>query len=94
MHESLGDTGRWLRRVVQGWLQYHAVPGNSDRIRGFVFAVGRIWLRTLRRRSQRESRTWTWDRMRRVLDKYLPRPHILHPYPDARFHARLEAGAV
>jgi group II intron reverse transcriptase/maturase len=94
MHDKLGDTGRWLGRVVQGWLNYHAVPGNSDRIRGFVFALGRLWLRVLRRRSQRASRTWTWKRMRRVLDKYLPRPRILHPYPDARFHARLKAGAV
>ena len=94
MHDSLGATGRWLRRVVQGWLNYHAVPGNSVRIRSFVYAVGRLWLRVLRRRSQRGSRTWTWQRMRRLLNKSLPRPRIQHPYPATRFHARLKAGAV
>ena len=94
MHDPLSKTGRWLRRVVQGWLNYHAVPGNSDRIRSFVYTVGRLWLSTLRRRSQRASRGWTWQRMRRVLDKYLPRVRIIHPYPTTRFHARLKAGAV
>ena len=94
MHDPLGETGRWLGRVVQGWLNYHAVPGNSKRVHSFVYAVGRLWIRTLRRRSQRASRNRTWTRMRRVLDKYLPPPRITHPYPDARFHARLKAGAV
>jgi group II intron reverse transcriptase/maturase len=94
MHDPLGETGRWLRRAVQGWLNYHAVPGNSVRIRSFIHAVGRLWWCVLRRRSQRASRTWTWARMRRVLDKYLPRPRIQHPYPAKRFRARLKAGAV
>jgi len=94
MHDPLGQTGRWLRRVVTGWLNYHAVPGNSIRIRRFVHSVSRLWLRTLRRRSQRAQRGWTWARMHRVLNQYLPRIRILHPYPAARFRARLKAGAV
>jgi len=94
MHDPPGKTGRWLGQVVRGWLNYHAVPGNSQRIRSFVYQVGRLWFRTLCRRSQRASRTWTWARMQRVLAKYLPRPRILHPYPNSRFRARLEAGAV
>ena len=36
MHRPLGETARWLRSVVQGWLNYHAVPGNSNRIKRFV----------------------------------------------------------
>jgi group II intron reverse transcriptase/maturase len=94
MHQPLSTTGRWLRRVVQGWLNYHAVPGNSERIRSFVYLVSRLWLRTLRRRSQRAARGWTWERMHRVQKKYLPSPRILHPYPARRFRARLKAGAV
>ena len=35
MHWPVGETGRWLRRVVQGWLNYHAIPGNSQRIQPF-----------------------------------------------------------
>ncbi len=36
--EIFGDflAARWLRHVVQGWLNYHAVPSNRNRIRRFV----------------------------------------------------------
>ncbi|MFO7904499.1 MAG: hypothetical protein R6U98_17685, partial [Pirellulaceae bacterium] len=53
MHRGLGETARWLRRVVQGWLNYHTVRNNSHWIGRFVDEVTRLWLRTLRRRSQR-----------------------------------------
>jgi group II intron reverse transcriptase/maturase len=94
MHRPVGETGRWLRRVVQGWLNYHAVPGNSHRIGRFVDEVTRYWLAVLRRRSQRGRRGWTWERMQRLARRHLPRPHIVHPYPNVRFRARLEAGTV
>ena len=45
MHRPLGETARWLRRVVQGWLNYHAVPSNSNCIGRFVSEVTRLWLR-------------------------------------------------
>ncbi len=87
-------TACWLRRVVQGWLNYHAIPSNSPRIGRFVDEVTRLWLRALRSRSQRGRRRWTWARMRRFAKRHLPRPRIVHPYPNQRFHARLKAGAV
>jgi len=93
MHRPLGETARWLRRVVQGWLNYHAVPGNSHRIGRFVDEVTRLWLQVLRRRSQR-GRRWTWERMHRLARRHLPRPRILHPYPNERFRARLKVRAV
>jgi group II intron reverse transcriptase/maturase len=94
MHEPLGETARWLRHVVQGWLNYHAVPSNSHRIGRFVDEVTRLWLRALRNRSQRGRRGWTWARVQRLARKHLPRPRITHPYPSKRFRARLKAGAV
>jgi RNA-directed DNA polymerase len=94
MHRPVGETGRWLRSVVQGWLNYHAVPGNSPRISRFVDEVTRHWLGILRRRSQRGRSRWTWERMQRLARRHVPRPRIVHPYPDQRFRARLEAGAV
>jgi hypothetical protein len=94
MHWSLGAVARWLRRVVQGWLNYHAIPGNSNRIGRFVDEVTRLWLFVLRRRSQRGRSRWTWQRMQRLARKHLPRPRILHPYPEQRFHARLKVRAV
>jgi RNA-directed DNA polymerase len=94
MHRPIGETARWLRSVVQGWLNYHAVPSNSYRINRFVDEVTRLWLRVIRRRSQRGRRRWTWARMQRLARRHLPHPRIVHPYPDKRFHARLKAGAV
>ena len=93
-HRPIGETGRWLRRVVQGWLNYHAVPGSSHGIGRFVDEVIRLWLQVLQRRSQRGRRGWTWARMQRLARRHLPRPRIVHPYPDKRFRVRLEARAV
>lgn len=91
-HWPIGRVGRWLGRVVRGWMGYHAVPGNVTRIRRFIDEVSRLWLRSLRRRSQRHR--WPWSRMKRLIRKHLPAAKVTHPYPDQRFRARLEAGAV
>jgi RNA-directed DNA polymerase len=94
MHRSIGENARRLRKVVQGWLNYHAVPSNSEAIGFFIDEVSRHWLWTLRRRSQRGRCGWTWMRMQRLVRHHLPRPRIIHPYPDTRFRARLKVGAV
>jgi len=51
-HEPVPVVGHWLRRVVQGYFNYHAVPGNSRRLSVFRKEVGRAWLHALRRRGQ------------------------------------------
>jgi hypothetical protein len=28
MHQALAEVGKWLRSVIQGYFNYHAVPGN------------------------------------------------------------------
>lgn len=94
MHRPLGETGRWLRRVVQGWLNYHAVPSNSQRLCRFVDEVTKLWLTVIRRRSQRGRNGWTWERMQRFARLHLPRPRVTHPYPNKRFRDRLKVGAV
>ena len=93
-HRPLGETGRWLRQVVRGWLGYHAVPDNSQSLCRFVDEVTKLWLAVIRRRSQRGRSGWTWERMQRLARKHLPRPRVTHPYPNKRFHARLKVGAV
>ena len=45
-------------------------------------------------RSQKGRSAWPWSRMNRPVDRYLPQPKILHPYPNDRFRARLAGGAV
>ncbi|WP_245475242.1 group II intron reverse transcriptase/maturase, partial [Bradyrhizobium sp. Leo121] len=62
-HAPIAEIGAWLRRVVQGYLNYHAIPGNLKRLGMFRAEVCRAWLRSLRRRSQRSR--MTWDRFQR-----------------------------
>src|SRR5499427_445463 len=45
--------------------------------------AGDRWRRQLSRRSQKGYRTWTWIDM--LADHWLPRPRILHPWPEQRF---------
>ena len=86
MHARVPGTVKWLQRVVSGYFQYHAIPGNWARLEGFRKEVQRIWFRTLRRRSQR-SRI-TWERFRTCFGSLLPPVQILQPYPDVRFDAK------
>jgi RNA-directed DNA polymerase len=85
-HLPIPEQGRWLASVVRGHLAYYAVPGNSRAISAFHRQAGRLWLRALRRRSQRHRLTWT--RMERLTTRWLPPARILHPYPEVRFDVR------
>jgi group II intron reverse transcriptase/maturase len=63
MHRPTGETGRWFRRVVQGWQNCHAIPSNSHCLCRFVDEITRLWLAVIRRRSQSGRSTWTSARM-------------------------------
>jgi len=84
-HVPVGQLGQWLRSVVQGWFNYHAVPGNMDSLNTFRSQVLRYWFRALRRRGQR--RPLTWARFLRLVRRWLPSARILHPHPNVRFDA-------
>jgi RNA-directed DNA polymerase len=86
MHESPKATGQWLAQVVRGYFQYHAIPGNWDRLKAFRNEVMRMWLQTLRRRSQRSR--LSWDRFLERFGSLLPPVQILQPYPNVRFDAK------
>ena len=83
-HATWLQVGAWLQSVFRGWCQYHAVPGNYDRLQQFRTALQEIWLRVLRRRSQR-GRRLTWAMFSALSRRWLPTPRILHPYPNVRF---------
>jgi RNA-directed DNA polymerase len=85
-HAPLGRQGLWLSRVVRGYFAYHAVPGNMAALESFRTGVTRHWLQALRRRGQRGR--LNWERFRPLVDFWLPRPEIQHPYPNARFDAK------
>jgi group II intron reverse transcriptase/maturase len=84
-HEPLPELGAWLRSVVQGFFNYHGVPGNIAALDAFRTEIARSWLHALRRRSQRNR--MTWERFRRTVDPWLPKAQILQPYPNVRFDA-------
>ncbi|MCY4591130.1 MAG: group II intron reverse transcriptase/maturase [Alphaproteobacteria bacterium] len=83
MHHDLYEVARWLGRVVNGWLNYYAVPTSSPHLEQFVRALQRIWMKVLRRRSQRGR--FNWQRLTALVDRYWPKPRIRHPWPGARF---------
>jgi RNA-directed DNA polymerase len=85
MHAPITEIGAWLTRVLAGHYRYFGVPGNSAAMQHFRDRLSRLWYTTLRRRSQKAR--LPWDRMRRILDRWLPHPSITHPWPDQRFDA-------
>jgi hypothetical protein len=54
------------------------VPGNLPRLQLFRWRFSWVWWRALSRRSQRS---------RISMDRWLPVPRVLHPYPMQRFDA-------
>src|SRR5271157_576513 len=86
MHWPISEQGEWLKQVVGGFFNYHAVPTNSRALAAFRHHVRVLWGRTLRRRSQKDRTTW--DRIAQLAEEWLPKPRILHPWPNVRFAVR------
>ena len=72
-HRRTTEVGAWLRKVV---LRYYQSLGRR---------VCWLWRSVLVRRSQRAQ--VRWERLYPLLNRWIPRPRTLHPYPDARFAA-------
>jgi RNA-directed DNA polymerase len=83
LHWPIPEQGKWLKQIVNGHFAYFAVPTNARALAAFRHHVEELWRRTLRRRSQKDG--FTWDRTTKVADHWLPKPRILHPWPDVRF---------
>ena len=82
MHDGLVATAKWLGKVVDGWLNYYAVPTSSRYMNRFVVRLERMWLSILRRRSQKDRFEWT--SIRRLTSRYWPRLKVRHPWPERR----------
>ena len=82
MHDPVPEVGKWLKSVVGGHFRYFGVPGNGHAMAHFRFTVSNLWHRTLCRRSQ-HGRV-LWERMNRLIRRWLPPAHICHPYPSRR----------
>jgi hypothetical protein len=82
LHDPIPQVGAWLGTVVRGHVQYYGVPMNSPAIARFRLLVGRLWHRALARRSH--TGYVSWERMRRLIERWLPPARICHPYPLRR----------
>jgi group II intron reverse transcriptase/maturase len=90
MHDPVARTGEWLKSVLNGYYQYHAVPGNLTVLKRFRRQVARYWYHTLEQRSQRRP---TWEKLGGLFDQWLPAPSVVHEFPDARFRASRQMAA-
>jgi RNA-directed DNA polymerase len=82
MHEPVPVVGAWLKTVVGGHLRYYGVPSNRYALAHFRFSLGKLWHQVLAHRSQRGR--VPWERMKRLISRWLPPARICHPYPSLR----------
>jgi group II intron reverse transcriptase/maturase len=85
-HQPIPRQAKWLAQVIRGYFNYHAVPTNRRALASFRDEIVRAWWRRLNRRGQR--RPLVWERMKKLADDWLPRPHILLPWPNQQFAVR------
>ena len=83
MHDLVPKQGAYLRSVVGGHFRYYGIPMNGPSLSAFRKEVGRLWCKVLRRRSHKHN--LVWDRMKRLMNRWLPPARVCHPYPLVRF---------
>ena len=88
MHQSIGEQAKWLSSVIRGYYQYHAIPRNYKAISTFRYLIKCMWYKTLKHRSQKSR--LNWKRMEKIAEAVLPRPRILHPWPEQRYAAIIQ----
>jgi len=83
MHDPVPKQGAYLRSVIMGHVRYYGVPMNGPSVAAFRKGVCWLWRKVLKRRSQKHR--LTWDRMKRLIGRWLPVARVCHPYPLVRF---------
>jgi hypothetical protein len=83
MHDPVPEQGAYLRSVIMGHARYYGVPMNGPSVAAFRKGVCWLWSKVLKRRSQKHN--LTWERMKRLIDRWLPVTRVCHPYPLVRF---------
>jgi group II intron reverse transcriptase/maturase len=87
MHDPVAKTGTWVSQMLNGHLNYFAVPGNDKSLWWFWNEVRWRWLKTLRRRSQ--TAHLDWDPFVRITNRFFPPIRVRHPMPCHRFDATI-----
>ncbi len=80
LHRPVPEVGKWLRSVLLGHYRYFGLPGNSRKLSAFRHYLVHLWFKALGRRSQKSK--INWQRMNRLVKRYMPPARIVHRYPD------------
>lgn len=79
-HEPLSEQHAALSRKVRGHYAYFGLRGNSKALARYVNAVSKIWIKWLRRRSQRSA--LNWEMATKLLKRYrLPPARLITMSP-------------
>ncbi len=78
-HRPLREQHRQLCRKVTGYYAYYGITNNIEALQRFVNTVRRIWIKWLRRRSQKGW--FSWEKAAQLLSILpLPRARIVHRF--------------
>lgn len=81
-HEPIQKQQQKLAEKLRGHMAYFGITGNSEGVSRFREAVVEVWLKWLRRRSQRAG--VTWDRFKEWMARFpLPPARLKRPYSPA-----------
>ena len=83
MHQTIPQQGALAEADHDRLLQLSCRADQQAALSAFRYHTTVLWLRALRRRSQRDRMTWA--RMAKIAADWLPKPRILHPWPSKRF---------
>ena len=83
MHRPIPEQWCGSSRSSRSFFAYHAVSTNFRALLRFRAHIKNLWLRTPRRRSQKDQANW--ERIAKLADDFLPQPRILHPWPNLCF---------
>ncbi|MFT4788481.1 MAG: RNA-directed DNA polymerase [Paraglaciecola sp.] len=84
-HKPLWKLGSWLRKVLTGYYNYFAIPGNHTSLQMMRAGVAQGWIKALRRQSQKGS-NFNWFKIQRWVNQFSPHTRVRPPYPNQRFH--------
>ena len=79
LHTPIREPGTYLRSVLLGHFRYYGVPMNGRSLSAFRNEIGRLWRLVLKRRGQKHP--ITWDRVDRLVARWLPLARVCYTYP-------------
>jgi hypothetical protein len=83
---KIEEVAEWLKRAAQGYCNCFAIHDNLDSLVALRHFLGKLWFKTINRRSQ--QRSMAWEIFIKRWRGEISMPRVLHPYPGERFDAQ------